>query len=64
MSQNALQNLAGSTQLIGQVFWASSVVEPFVSGNFSFSRLVLGFALSVAFFSFSLVLAKRIDVLL
>lgn len=39
---------------IGQVCFASSVVEPIVSGNFHATSTVMGFALSIIFFGISI----------
>ncbi len=42
MTESELQNIASAFQLIGQILFASAVVDPAVAGNSSFKGLILG----------------------
>jgi hypothetical protein len=61
MSPCELQNLAATSQLIGQVIFASSFIEPITSGNFGTKGITTGLLLSATFFIASFLLAKKAD---
>jgi len=61
MSPSELQNLSVTIQLIGQVIFDSSFIEPIVSGNFSFIGLVIGTVSSSGLFYLSFLFAKKTD---
>lgn len=61
MSRNERQNLSGTCQLIGQVWFASAFVEPIISGHFSLVIVIIGVVLSLFFFRLSFSFAKKLD---
>jgi hypothetical protein len=61
MSPNELQNLASTSQLIGQVIFASLFVEPISLGNLNAKGLIAGLILSGGFLYVSFFLAKKVD---
>jgi|GEM_PF-1791948 hypothetical protein len=61
MSPNELQNIAGTFQLVGGIFFASAFMEPIVHGNFIPIALVAGSVLSGISFCTSFILAKKIN---
>jgi hypothetical protein len=61
MSRNERQNISGTCQLLGQVWFASAFVEPIISGHFSLVIVIIGVVLSLFFFRLSFSLAKKLD---
>lgn len=59
MSSNELQNLATTSQLIGQVWLASTFIGPIVSGHFGFKSVASGLVASLGLFYLSFLLAKK-----
>ena len=61
MSLNELKNLETATQLIGQVWLASTFIDPLFSGHSSIKSVASGLIASLCLFLLSFLLAKKIN---